>query len=310
MLRKMLRGRSGEKGVALIITLLVTAVIVSILAEIVFSVQMDTTASAGYMDYEKASAMTRDGVGLARLISRGINAGGYTYFGGETHHRETIKSGSGLLDIDLADESGRLALNAIVYKNGKINEEYYSMYVRLLDELGLPASLADTLADWIDADDSPRRDGAENADYYERSDPPYRTAGRPLASVGELYLVKGYGREEVKRLRPFVTVYTDGKININTAPLEVIEALSPEVTADLARNVISYRKGMPFQQTSEIRKVSGFEQLGFNLQSRITVKSSTFRALLTARLGRARSLAEAVFREDEKASATMYYRQR
>jgi general secretion pathway protein K len=310
MMEKAQGGRAGERGVALIITLLVTAVIVSVLAEIVFSVQMDTTASAGYADYENASALSRDGVGLARLVSRGINDQGYTYFGGETRHVETIKNGDAVLEIDLADESGRLSLNAIVYKNGKLNEVYYNMYVRLLDELGLPVSLAETLADWIDADDSPRRDGAENADYYERLDPPYRSAGRPLSSVGELYLVKGYGREEVKRLRPFVTVYTDGKININTAPVEVLEALSPDITADLAANVVSYRKGAPFEQTSEIRKVSGFEQLGFNLQSRIIVKSSIFRARLTARLGRARSLAEAVFREDEKASATLYYRQR
>ncbi len=301
----------GQRGVALIVTLLITAVVVSILAEIVFSVHMDSSATAGYRDYENASLLARDGVGVARLMTRRINEKGYTYFdGGRTWQKDMFESGGGVLEVRLADESGRLPLNAIVYKNGKINEEFYDMYVRLLDELGLPLSLADTLADWIDADDSPRSKGAENADYYERQDPPYRSAGRPLSSVEELYLVKGYGRDEVSRLEDFVTVYSSGKVNINTAPREVLEALSQDMTPELADRVISYRKTRPFQQTSEIRKVSGLEQIGFNLQSRIVVKSSTFRALLRARRGRARSVAEAVFREDDNKGQTLYYRQR
>jgi len=289
--------RRGERGFALIITLLVTAIIVSVLAEIVFSVHMDTMSTGSYIDYQETSTMARDGIAVARKISRDINDAEYTYLGdnkGVTLFNDIDKV-AGRLEVELSDESGRVSINSIVYKNGEINQEYYDMYVRLLEELNLPVSLAETLADWIDSDDSARKEGAENTDYYLRLKPPYTSKGAPLTSPEELYLVKGYGKDEVQKLSEFVTVYTEGKININTAPPEVLRALSADITDDLARNVVSYRKSAPFTKTADIRKVSGFEQIGFNLQSKIIVKSDIFRANITARVGKAQSRSEAVF---------------
>ncbi|MFQ5354543.1 MAG: type II secretion system minor pseudopilin GspK [Thermodesulfobacteriota bacterium] len=306
---RLLRRPFGENGFALVITLLVTAIIISVLAEIVFSVHMDSTATGGYVDFQNAGFMARDGLPIAVEISRDINGAGYTYLD-EDNATETFKGGMGEIDVSLADEAGRLSLNAIVYKNGEINQGFYDMYVRLLDELELPSSLAGTLADWIDSDDSVRKDGGENSDYYMRQSPPYMSKGGPLSSVEELYLVKGYGKEEVEKLKKFVTVHTEGKVNINTAPREVIEAISPEITDDMARDVVSYRKGMAFENTADIRKVSGFEQIGFNLQNSIIVKSDIFRAFITARTGKSRSMVEALFKVNEKNYTTYYYRQR
>jgi len=302
----------GERGFALIITLLVTAIIVSVLAEIVFSVHLDTMSTGSFIDYQNASFLARDGLSVAKKFALDINEPGYTYVDDKMGLRlfKNIDDKGSSLVVKLSDESGLLSLNAIVYKNGEINKVYYDMYVRLLKELDLPASLAETLADWIDSNDSARQDGAENNDYYLRLARPYLSKGGPLTSLEELYLVKGYGKEELKILSKFVTVYTDGKVNINTAPREVLRALNTDITDEMARNVISYRKGTPFRETSEIRKVSGFEQVGFNLQSSIIVKSNLFRASITAGTGKAKSVAEAVFRSGEKDSATYYYRQR
>ncbi len=302
----------GEKGFALIITLLVTAIIVSVLAEIVFSVHMDTASTGSYIDYQTASFIARDGISVGRKLALDINEDGYTYLDEDDGPEvfDDLDSNGGRLDVKLSDESGRLSLNAIVYKNGEINKVYYDMYVRLLQELGLSATLADTLADWIDSNDTARKDGAENSDYYLRLDHPYISKGGPLTSVEELYLVKGYGKDEVKKLSEFVTVYTDGKININTAPREVLDALSADISDDLARGIVSYRKGAPFHETSEIRKVTGLEQIGFNLQDKIIVKSNIFRASVTARKGKAQSRAEAVFKNGDKDAVTYFYRQR
>ncbi len=299
----------GEQGFALIITLLVTAIIVSVLGEIVFSVHMDTTATAGYIDYKNAGIMAADGLPVAVAFSREINEAGYTYLEKEGGLR-SFRNDRGALDVRLTDESGRVSLNAIVFKNGEINQDYYDMYIRLLDELDLPPSLAGTLADWIDADDSPRKDGGENSDYYMSLDSPYASKGGPLSSVEELYLVKGYGQHEVNALKDFVTVSTNGKVNINTASPEVIKTLSADITDEMAGDVISYRAGTPFENTADIRKVSGFEQLGFNLQNSIVVKSDIFRAFITARVGKSRSAVEAVFENNKGDSATYYYRQR
>jgi len=64
--------------------------------------------------------------------------------------------------------------------------------------------------------------GAEE-NYYRGLDPPRVIANRPLLSPGELGLVKGfdrdllYGRDELPGLLSLVTVWGDGRVNINTA---------------------------------------------------------------------------------------------
>jgi general secretion pathway protein K len=70
---------------------------------------------------------------------------------------------------------------------------------RILDVGGIPQELwpvlIDSLFDWVDADDTPRADGAETDDYYANLDPPYRSKDGPLDTVGEMLLIRGYTRE-------------------------------------------------------------------------------------------------------------------
>ena len=46
----------------------------------------------------------------------------------------------------------------------------------------------------------------------------------PLGSIGELGLLRGADARTVERLRPFVTVSGEPRLNPNTAPPEVLEA--------------------------------------------------------------------------------------
>ena len=79
------------------------------------------------------------------------------------------------------------------------------------------AELVGALTDWIDANATPERFGAE--DYqYALQDPSYRTAGGPIADVTELRAIKGYSETLYRRLRPFVCALpiTDlAPINVN-----------------------------------------------------------------------------------------------
>ena len=72
-----------------------------------------------------------------------------------------------------------------------------------------------------------------------------------LDTIEELRLVKGFDSAAINKLRPFVTVYTDeqlsqtAKININTAPKNLIAVLSDKMTDDLATRVLDQRKTTP-----------------------------------------------------------------
>lgn len=130
---------------------------------------------------------------------------------------------------------------------------------------GIDESIASAIIDWRDEDSAPFPNGAED-DYYQGLPFPYHCKNAPFALVQELLAVKGitplifYGEDKnhngildpgedenmdgklQKGIEPFLTVYGNGKININTAPLEVLSAI-PGMSKESVKVIIDYRKG-------------------------------------------------------------------
>lgn len=126
------------------------------------------------------------------------------------------------LKIELSDEESRLNINLInalqlrnLLRYADVPEEKIQMII-------------DSLRDWIDPDDLHRPSGAEK-DYYEPSG--YTAKNRPFTVPEELLLIRGfkkeylYGSEKNKGIREFITTFGSGRLNINTAKKEVMEAL-------------------------------------------------------------------------------------
>lgn len=114
--------------------------------------------------------------------------------------------------------------------------------------------LVDALKDWIDADDDESEFGAESG-YYSSAGLAYGCRNDRLKSVEELLLIRGFtpelvfGTTEKKALADFVTVSGDtGKININTAPKEILMSLDPLVTEDLADLLMEFRSDAENQE--------------------------------------------------------------
>jgi len=87
------------------------------------------------------------------------------------------------------------------------------------------AALADALQDWCDADDLVRPNGAEAADYA-RAGSPFRPTNRPLENLSELTHVLGFSDSLAALLAPFVTVQSDGRVDVNAAPGPVLAAMA------------------------------------------------------------------------------------
>jgi general secretion pathway protein K len=83
-----------------------------------------------------------------------------------------------------------------------------------------------SVVDFIDSDTRRSVNGAEDG-AYERLIPPYRTSGRPLASVSELRSVAGVTPEIYRALAPFLTVWPKegGVLNVLTASATVLRSL-------------------------------------------------------------------------------------
>ncbi|MBI1911424.1 MAG: type II secretion system minor pseudopilin GspK [Deltaproteobacteria bacterium] len=290
--------KTSEKGLALITTLLITAILVTIVAEFIFKTYVSTARAANYKDSARAALVAEDGViiakaGLEELLKRRPNLNIE-----EDGLKMSRPVGDDLtVDIRIVDEKGKASLFIVYPKTGLSNERAEGSYIRLLKNLSLDEHLKDTLADWIDSDNDVRHYGAEANDYYRQLRAPYSPRNNYPDSVDELLMVKDYTKEGFEKISPFVTVYNqDGLININTAPKEVLMSLSDDMTPELAEKIISFRKGSPLKDRSEIMKVPGFETIGFSLQDKITVSSNIFRIYSRARAGDAVREAEAVVR--------------
>ncbi len=152
----------------------------------------------------------------------------------------------------IEDQQGRFNLNNVV-KGGKVNVVQLGHFQRLLSLLGLPAALAGTLADWIDADSEPQPQGGAEDAVYLALQPPYLAANRPLVDPSELALVQGFDDNVRARLRPFVSalpVFT--AVNVNTAPPEVIAAVIEGLGLDGARDLIAQRDRAYFRDNDDL----------------------------------------------------------
>ena len=106
----------------------------------------------------------------------------------------------------------------------------------LISQLGAKPEIVDALIDWLDPDnDTTGSDGAED-DYYKQQG--YRCKNGPLDSLDELLLVRGFDNELLidKNLKSYLTIApTDGKVNLNTAPIQVLYTVLGTQTSSLAQ---------------------------------------------------------------------------
>lgn len=278
---------SRKRGSALILTLLVVATLTGL--SLSFSEESSLELNlAGYSrDGHQAYHAALSGVQAAlALLSADEDkdvdslSEDWGKFGSEdlpvTFPEEVSASGR------ILDESGKLNVNAMFDESGGINEKREQEILRLFQVLELPESTAAALLDWLDKDNIERMEGAESF-YYQNLEVPYSCANAAFLTPGQLFLVKGmkdlerFGENRDRNLLDFLTIHSDGKININTASPEVLQALSGGIDATLAESIIERREEQAFSEIGELDVFLGIDNTIFNeIRDRITVKSSAF----------------------------------
>jgi len=140
-------------------------------------------------------------------------------------------------------------LSPVVDEERKINLNSTSAEIaaRLFESVtGLSKEDADELVynllDWMDSDSffGHPQYGAE-ASYYENLRKPYTAKNAPYEVLDELLFVKGMTPAVFDKVRPYVTVYGSGHVNMNTASREVLAALG--FSAAGVETIVQYRSG-------------------------------------------------------------------
>jgi type II secretory pathway component PulK len=100
--------------------------------------------------------------------------------------------------------------------------------------------LAQALLDWRQYGEG-EITGFYSEDYYTNLQYPYPKKSADYETLDEILLVQGMNKQMYDKLINFVTVYTAGSININTASKQVLEALGlPE---ELVDKILTVRRG-------------------------------------------------------------------
>jgi general secretion pathway protein K len=230
---------SGERGSALLSVLLIVFMMASI--SLMLSEQAQKSlrlAALGQSARDDRWLLKGAGEVAATLIEAEIRNTGRL----DSARHEFTNAGL-TAHVKLSERPNCFNLNAIasIGADGMADEAQLAAFQRLLLATGVDdneaAAASNSLADWIDADDVSRPEGAESG-VYQIKDEPYAAANRPLISVDELFDIKGFAPELVAKIRKYVCIEEAGvssSININALKAEewpVIRAVLPSVFAD------------------------------------------------------------------------------
>ncbi len=118
----------------------------------------------------------------------------------------------------------------------------------LLQVLDVDAEPVQAILDWVDSDGETRYPNGAEDDYYMELEPGYRAANRNFASRRELLLVRGITPEIYQKLAPYIVVLPEAtKINVNTAPIEILMSIGPGIDRSTAQMLVDSRRVQPFQ---------------------------------------------------------------
>lgn len=235
--RRVRAAGNAERGIVLIIVLLVLSTLLAIVGEFALAMRLEATTTLNFRAALAASYLAEAGYHravaeiLPASLAQQLDEGGLLTF-----RRSRLEPAKAPVRRDLALGPGRFSYR-ITDEEARINVNRATPDVlhRLLSELGVERAdrdvIVDSILDWRDPNEEHRLNGAESDDYYLTLPVPYRSKNADFDSVDELLQVRGvtpalfYGRPESPGLAEYLTVAGSGAVNINTASDVVLRSL-------------------------------------------------------------------------------------
>lgn len=137
----------------------------------------------------------------------------------------------------LVDENSKININTA---SMSVIERFFKSAIGL-DE-GEAQELAASIVDWRDSDSELSIPlGSAEDSYYRNLRYAYEAKDADFDVLDEVLLVKGMTEEIFTKIKDDMTIYGNGKVNINTAPRAVLLALG--ISSDIVDKIIHFRYG-------------------------------------------------------------------
>ena len=275
------RAKTEQRGFVVVVVLCMIICLAVLLLGFNYQSRSNLHAVDDFKKSAQALNCAKAGLNVAIAVVRDTN---------DNHTNKTLLNlvseenafhvGDGKCSITITEENGKLNVNLLKDKSGKLNRTKVDQLLRLIDLLNreyaghfhIGYGLAPAIIDWTDSDDGVtylpfikhENSGAESA-YYGKLQTPYKCKNASLDTTEELLLVKGITPQVFECTRDYVTVYGDGRININCASKRIIESLSEKMDPVLAQMIIDRRKFKHFGSIAELRDVPGMTDGIYNI---------------------------------------------
>ncbi len=265
-------GRRKQRGVALIIALILVALATILATKLSFDGWLERRRTLGVLAAEQALQFGLGAEALAAdVLGQAPNTQQVTLSQPWAQPTQPLPLTSpddpegepiGSLQGALEDMQGRFNLNNLArpFTSGQggtpspigaagtqFDSVPLEQFKRLLVSVGLEEKWAGIARDWITATDIPSSpDGAKDSIYTSQT-PPYRTGEYPMMSASELMNLPGFGADRYRKIAPYVTALPGNKIPINvcTAPALVLESIAKNLNGEWSRSpdlLVSERK--------------------------------------------------------------------
>ncbi len=263
--------RSDERGIALLVVLLLLTVLLLMAFEFAFTSRTEVDMAGNYRDSTRAYYLAL--AALDRAVEEIMQPADFCFRDEETGEVYFARNSDPPLAVEalVADaleneaRTGRRLVDghcsySIRDENAylQINRASRETLGRLLGRVGVQIGserdeIIDAIVDWKDADDLRGLNGAED-DHYADLEIPYSTRGGGFAALEELLLVRGvtpelfFGVDDEPGLRDLVTIWGNRRSpNRYTAPVAVLTARHGEAEA---QSIKLDRESAPLGQRS------------------------------------------------------------
>ncbi len=293
----MIKTIKNKNGSAFLYILLVLMLLSSIILAFLSDTLHYIKYAANYKYKNKSYYIAKSGVELATFFIEqyGANPVEYEYFLNKTApYRNGFPILGGYIKMKIVNNDSKFNINQLIFADNQINETEYAELQRLFNVLGIPSSVLENIVAFMqknqlnyeqlelkfnsagkglagnmgESGSSAIGGGGDTSStfngYFSPVSPnpniqvlnaQYKN---PLLSIRDLMLVPYMKYKYYFILKHFLTCNSSGLIDLNTAPYQVIESLSPMISASSAQELVNYRTVSPLTSSAALSGVPGF----------------------------------------------------
>ncbi|OPY64453.1 MAG: General secretion pathway protein K [Syntrophorhabdus sp. PtaU1.Bin050] len=304
------KGSDNEQGFVLVTILVAVSLLFPIVIAFYGKTQINLLQAGNFRDTIQAARMARSGVEGAIGLLRNDDPSYDDKTDKWAMPLSPLVAGNNEAAVTIVDEESKLNINMIVDKDGKADHNIIDRFKALIERLGGKPEIVNALIDWVDTDSQVTDPGGAEEGEYKGLE--YSAKNGPLDTVDELLLVKGFDKELLfeKGLSKFISVApTDGKVNINTAPIEVLSDLG--FREGLVQEIVNARERDSFKQLGDAWQVLGVDakSLPSGIEQRVKVTSSVFTVRSKGSCGKVTKEVEATLKRDSAGISIVFWRE-